>query len=621
MSTFKSIAHKITSVLSVLILIATAFGLWKSFRAIDSNDYVSKKMFRIASIVLHDHWNDAVWMTLVAGVLVGVVLFLAFSGWRLLFANAFEFKEPARLKAIGGAAAILLLGALLLLMSGSLFRLPFLIAVSMVAGIVAWLQIRNRFLANLVSSAALRNAGYFTVSVFLLLKIAVVLDQHQNRPEKPNIVWIVIDTLRADHLGCYGYDKATSPNLDQLAAQSVLFKNAFSQESYTKASAASYFSSTYPFVNRTLYSHPRMQLLDNRFTTLAEVLRNENYLTFGVGYNVQLEGVEQGFDIFHFWPREQSRRTDFSQDPKSIHEQTKKYLGSTSSRPVFLYLHYMDVHAPYGAPEPHRKQFWSNDVHGNSNRYKKRSFDFSKEEANKMIALYDSGIHYADASVAEMIRSLSGYGIDPDHTIFIVSSDHGEDFYDAHPEDPGGIEHWRTLYREMIHVPLILSFPGVKAAVIEESVELLDIVPTILDLAGIERREVYGFQGNTLAPLIHGSGGYKDVVLAGGNRGRLAIIAEDWKYYRFETKCKESKFWCRRPPAHLKNLSWGEQLFHLRSDFSERTDLFDSNSEKVAFFRQILGSVLKESEDFTPPTISLDEQKKEQLRGLGYLDH
>lgn len=147
--------------------------------------------------------------------------------------------------------------------------------------------------------------GLFAFIVFcgmgLSMMVPGALAQTLGSPDKLNVVWITVDALRADHLGCYGYEKNTSPFINRFAAEGVLFKNAFSQESYTQASVPSFFTSTYPPVHQVLYDKPTIDILDSSFITIAEVLKENGYDTAAFVFNPHLKAVfnfGQGFDVY-----------------------------------------------------------------------------------------------------------------------------------------------------------------------------------------------------------------------------------------------------------------------------------------------------------------------------------
>jgi arylsulfatase A-like enzyme len=151
---------------------------------------------------------------------------------------------------------------------------------------------------------------------------------------------------------------------------------------------------------------------------------------------------------------------------------------------------------------------------------------------------------------------------------------------------------------------------------------MLDILPTILDLLGMDANKYNQFQGRSLVPLIQGKRDVKDLpVISGGNRGRVAVILGDWKYYKYETRCKEDRLFCPvRPGANLRTFTYGEQLFHLSVDPQETTDVLQANPAVVAAMRKIAADAMENSGIRVTPEHEIDAETREQLRSVGYLN-
>jgi len=286
-----------------------------------------------------------------------------------------------------------------------------------------------------------------------------------------------------------------------------------------------------------------------------------------------------------------------------------------------LYLHYMDVHAPYAPPEPYDTMWLAADRRDRVLSYMKRSDDYGKEEVEVFKSLYDGDISYTDDAIGKMLALLQEHNIDLKNTILIFSADHGEEFYEEHPNDVGGNSHYRTLYGEQIHVPLIISAPGFSSRVIEKNVRTLDIVPTILDLLGIDAKKYNQFQGRSLKTLMQGRTDTPDVpVISGGNRGRIAILFNGWKYYKYETRCKRDRMFCAiRPWPDVSSMTFGEQLFHVSEDPQEKTDVLQANPEIAAQMRKLATDTLKNSGEISASG-EIDPATLEQLRALGYVN-
>jgi arylsulfatase len=442
-------------------------------------------------------------------------------------------------------------------------------------------------------------------------------------------VWLVIDALRADHLGCYGYEKNTSPFIDSMADENVLFKYAFSQESYTQASTPSYFTSTYPPAHRVLYDAPTVDILDSRFITLAEVLKDANYYTIAIVFNPHLRAIfnfGQGFDIYDDNKKgfDKSQPVHLAYETASkIFDKAKHYLEKNKKRPVFLYMHYRDVHNPYAPPPPYNELFLPDGIDPAVDILcTKPPVPYTKENVDLFISQYDGEIKYTDDWIKKTLKMLEDHNINRQNSIVIITADHGEEFFDYHPDDPGGIDHGRTLYSEQIHVPLIISIPTieVKKKIIDSYVELNDIVPTVLDALDIFWEAYDQFQGKSLIPLIEAADAGPRTIYSGGNYGRGVIIEKGFKYYVYDKTTKERIGAYGKRPPHDYTYIFEEEVYDITADSHETKNISGQKKAISAKLKKKLDalnksfSVGKDSE-----SVEADEGTTEQLKALGYL--
>ncbi len=337
------------------------------------------------------------------------------------------------------------------------------------------------------------------------------------KPSKPNVLLISIDTLRADHLSCYGYHRRTSPNIDKLAQEGVLFKNTFSQCSWTIPSHGSIFSSKLPHRHGGTIDtteggtwHP----LPFSNLTLAEVLRENGYITAAFtsgGYMITRNGLHQGFDLYY-------NNSGPGWDPvlniERLVSRTSNWLKRNRHEPFFLFFHTFEVHTPYV-----RKYFTEGLERGRLSdtvehyrdlKYLKEATDAEKEYT---IALYDGGIYHADRYIGMLLETLSQLGLSH-NTIIVLTSDHGEEFWEHYPQRAAN--HGHSGYDELLHVPLIFMSPytNIKGRIIEDQVRSVDIFPTILSALSIKYekplrlstsfRDKKGIDGKNLLPMIQG---------------------------------------------------------------------------------------------------------------------
>ena len=300
-----------------------------------------------------------------------------------------------------------------------------------------------------------------------------------------DVVLISLDTLRADHLSSYGYNRPTSPNLDTLAARGVRFANAVSQSPWTRPSHDSLFRGLYPASRQGLRSRP-----------LAEVLWRHGYRTAAITAGGQLDarfGFHRGFESY--------RVDQWLRNP----EQAVEHLARGRDRDDFLFLHTFEIHDPYtdtrfaeDLPSGRiRDEFAVRHQHKWRNR-------ITDEERKYAEALYDGGIAFTDERVGTVLDGLEREGL-LERTIVIVTSDHGEAFWEH-----GTWRHGATMYEHQLRVPLIVYLPedlreelGTETGlVVEQQVQLVDLYPTLLALLGIELD--HEVQGRSLRPLLEG---------------------------------------------------------------------------------------------------------------------
>jgi arylsulfatase A-like enzyme len=341
---------------------------------------------------------------------------------------------------------------------------------------------------------------------------------------RPNIVLIVVDTLRADHLGTYGYSRPTSPAIDALAARGTWFEHATAPSSWTRPSVASLFTSRLPSEHGAVSI---VSPLDPGVPSFVEALRDAGYRTVGISGNFphlsETSGLARGFQTFESLamavgpdpgdaPAPSQRDTlmrlpllagggDLSlraPTAEEVNERAFEVLPKTGEQPFLLYVHYMDPHSGYLAPPRFRALFedasaprWSLATSDRLVELASGRAEAGPGERQHLIDLYDAEIRYVDTAVEALLEEIStrGYGGD---TIVVLLADHGEEF-----EEHGGWFHGITLHQELLRVPLIFHDPrqaGFGAR--PESVDLLDVPVTLLALAGLD--PLPGMRGHAL---------------------------------------------------------------------------------------------------------------------------
>lgn len=305
--------------------------------------------------------------------------------------------------------------------------------------------------------------------------------------ERPNVLFLVVDTLRHDHLTPYGYRRDTSPNLARLlAARGVVAESAYSQAPWTLPSVVSFLTSRYP--GEILGSDSATYGIPPAVPSLAEEMEKLGYETGGFIANKVLHagnGFERGFSTFFNPPAEVPEGE--VPDASALADRMGPWLAAHRDAPFFLYAHFMDPHDPYVNPEiVNGRSPYFPDYQGEISGYHIHGLHTGKipladpeNDVAQVNALYDSEIHYADRFLGELIESLPPAVLR--NTLIVLTADHGEEIYDH-----GGWKHGFTLYEELIHVPLLLRWDGRLPAGtrLPGVVRLLDLAPTLLRAAG-----------------------------------------------------------------------------------------------------------------------------------------
>jgi arylsulfatase A-like enzyme len=307
-------------------------------------------------------------------------------------------------------------------------------------------------------------------------------------PRRPNILLYVIDTLRADHLGCYGYSRSTSPRIDALAREGMLFWDVVAQSSWTRPATASILTGRNPERHGAVTITQRIR---PEVPTLTELLRAHSYRTAGFVTNVNVSdvyGFHRGFEQYAYMPEEPTRR-GVHVGADRVNDSVVAWLEGVGAEAFFVYVHASDPHSPYVPPERFEARFRDPgtasslpDVPNPMRLLAQRPDLATPAAVAQLESLYDAEIAFVDASFGQLVEALRRLRL-YDSTIIIVTADHGEEF-----KDHGGFEHGHTVYRELTRVPLILK-PRAgeegKGKRIHVQARQIDILPTVLDYAGI----------------------------------------------------------------------------------------------------------------------------------------
>jgi arylsulfatase A-like enzyme len=339
-------------------------------------------------------------------------------------------------------------------------------------------------------------------------------------PGSPNVLVVVIDTLRADHLSFYGYNRETTPHLDAIAKQGVVFDNDISPSPWTLGSHASMLTGRYPHEHGVDHE----VALGTTYPTLPEVFARHGYRTGGVSANLyyfaRRTGLTRGFihfndyfysagDMFYrtLWGRIVNKYAPDS--PKfdelftrkrapQVNQELLSWIDQDRTKPFFAFINYFDVHEPYQPLDPYRKMFNQADTNAappqidqridrKEHPYLYRLSHMSPQDFQHQVDAYDGATYYVDEQIANLFAELDKRGLSQ-NTLIVVTSDHGECF-----GDHGLLAHWNALYREVLRVPLIYYWPGkIPAGVrVDKAVSAASLPATVLELAGIKPDVVF----------------------------------------------------------------------------------------------------------------------------------
>jgi arylsulfatase A-like enzyme len=420
-------------------------------------------------------------------------------------------------------------------------------------------------------------------------------------PRPRNVILYLVDTLRADHLGCYGYSRPVSPHIDAFARQAVTFRHTVAQSSWTRPATTTILTGLLP---RTHGVNGRRDKLSDQALTLAEMLQARGYQTAGFVTNGNVArgfGLAQGFETYELLPTKHSAATD-------VNGAAAGWLASEWKRdtPFFLYLHTVEPHAPYNPPAPFRQRF-APEVHDELltrmkvfHRLEDGSLAPTPELRRSLLDLYDAEIAANDAAFGELIDLLARRGLWED-TVVVFVSDHGEELFDH-----GGWEHGKTLHAEMLDVPLIVRAPGAGARTVQRQVQQVDVAPTILGLLGLPVPPVV--EGRSLAPWITGD--------AAGDEPEAE--AYSWlDQHGFRAASVTTPAW-RLIEDRAPNP--GRALYDRRTDPGERRDLADERVVRAGYLRDHLHAAERRHKGALQAGQAIvDEELRKQLQALGYL--
>ncbi len=438
-----------------------------------------------------------------------------------------------------------------------------------------------------------------TSSKRVLLLGCALLATACTRPDARNVILISIDTLRPDHLGVYGHERPTSPNLDAFAARGVVFEDALSTAPWTLPAHVSLLTGRYPARHAVRTDLHRLR---PDVTTLADWLREHGFVTaafHNTHFLLPRSGLHSGFETHEYVPESNSR----SGDATRITRLALDWLEARSGDRFFLFLHYFDVHSDYTSQERYERIFAPRPGRlsgrtGELMAVRAGLVSLDAEDAEHLAGLYDAGVRQLDDDLAPLLAWLEQTGRFQD-TVVAVTSDHGEEFLEH-----GGVLHDHTHYEELLRVPLILRGGSLPAGLrVPTAVSLTDVMPSLLGLlglpqpAGMDGRDLRALwespeSGSDARPLFAETSPMREDTLRSVRMGRHKLI-HDRRTGRVEVYDLEAD------PGETRDLS------------GERRDLVERLSSVLEAFQHDS----PEPEAAPPPS----KEDEERLRALGYL--
>jgi len=568
------------NLLSLAVICGFVIGFTQGFYFINANQYLRYGMFRLVALSFAEEINR--WVILSVGLLSGITV--------IIILISVCLKSLNKRKDFKNTGIMVVLRTFISAERGAVKKWAF----------------------GLVVSGIILNLGIF-------------IDGIVNAPQGPNVILISVDTLRADHLGCYGYDFDTSPNIDKFSRESVMFENAKCQINWTLPSHISFLTSLYPSVFKKWTANS--SALEDKYLMLAEIMRNYRYKTAAFTAGVWLTkkyGFKQGFDCFVDNVKPTNIENIFNKFGINwIKRQKNKF---------FVFLHCYEPHAPYDPPKPFKEKFAcrytplskltpyhyniGEDL-GKTGENARKWFWKAKDKTTilkTIIGLYDGEIGYVDSEINKLFFRLKQLGLF-DNTLIVFLSDHGEGFFE---HDRFG--HY-NLYEEVRHVPLIILLPKsmqrYNKQIIQNLVGLVDVMPTILQICQIPYSEM-PLQGVSLLDLIKGKGTFPNIISFSENFELRVVSNLRYKYILSDygkNNESETLFDLFTDPKESDNLlGGGIKDNRVRRVYLQlRMELFrklSKNSDLVKMFGAKI-TLRKKSH--------LDKEMQEQFRSLGYL--
>lgn len=455
---------------------------------------------------------------------------------------------------------------------------------------------------------------YIFLSVFLLLLLIFFVHKSKKEALRPNVILIMADALRPDHMSCYGYARLTSPSLDAFAEHSTLYRRAFSSASWT-------IPSGYSLLTSLSAAEHRMRswgsVFDTRVPNIISSFHKNGYSVGVFGdQDLFFKNIEQNFsDALEF--------LTISPDAGSATKRALQWIDS-QKKPFFLWIYYLDPHRPYRPGAPYDRMFTARSdtrlpikkteksYEGGWNYLPEMLVENNIDDPAYYVAQYDGAIRRVDNEIGKFLTALKEKNLF-DRSLIIFTSDHGESLGDH------GLyfNHLYTLFNEIVKVPLLIKEPGQKRAkVVHENVGLIDIFPTICDITGLKKYK--GLKGVSLAGSLPRNRFLVSSAAPLGREWVTAVINDDWKLIKYTEPKEDDTMYIKTFFPQYPNSLY--QLFNIKEDPLELVNLIEERNDVFLRLRQYLDR----EETFVVGlkvegnAFALDEDLKKRLKSLGY---
>ncbi|MBI5055384.1 MAG: sulfatase [Nitrospirae bacterium] len=466
---------------------------------------------------------------------------------------------------------------------------------------------------------------------------------------KPNIILISIDTLRADHLSCYGYSRPTTPNIDKLASEGTIYRQNYSTGVWTPPGHASMLTGLY-LHEHGVYDDRR---LADQIPTIATVLKENGYQTAGFVSNSQvgeLVGFHKGHDVFEEVWKGICSKTIIERIIRGITWRIKKKLGHldmgakrtnelvrnwleqriNKGKPFYAFLHYIEAHNPLSPPRSFKNKFLNipdrkvdmdkiNKIANNPLICYVEDLHATSEEIEYLKGLYDGEIAYIDGKIGEVVNILKENRI-YDDTMLIITADHGEHF-----GEHGMWSHVASLHKEVLHIPLIIKYPGGTERIKEvtEYTQLVDIFPTVMEIAGLTDVAAYNGSGVSLVCDKENEVRHHEYVFAEWE-GRIPYfilekseIAEkdiDLGKFKIQMSAIQDKQY-----KYIMRSDGTEELYDISDGENKIEDINIHQKVREIFQSELLSRKMTGKEIAETESIAIDDEIAKNLKALGYM--